>query len=112
VNRIVTTVKALIITGHKPEEIGLITGCGNSSMITVREFNKLIVLNTISLVNFAVSGVKTLYCKALIGVEKEIINFFRNTFGRHIILVVLMGWEACPVALGGVAFTNGKYLSI
>ena len=75
-------------------------------MIAVGELDKLVVFNSVSLVDFTVGGVKTLHGKALLRVKEEVIDFFGYALGRHIILIVLMRWEACPVTLGAVSLSD------
>ena len=44
--------------------------------------------------------------------EEEIINFLGDALGGHIVLIVLMGREARPVALGNVCLANGQYFGV
>ena len=70
--RIVASVKALIIACHQPKEIGLVAGRGYCGMITLGELNKLILLNSVSLVDLTVSGVKALNGKSLLRLKEEV----------------------------------------
>ena len=108
--RVVTSVKSLIVACHQPQEIGLIAGGCNGGMIAVGEFYELVILYAVCFVNLAVSGVEALHCKALLGVEKEVVDFLCDTLCGHIVHVVLMRREACPVALCEVALADGENL--
>ena len=110
--RVAGAVKALIVSRHKPKEICLIAGCRNCGMISLGEFHKLVVLYSVSLIYLSVSGVETLHSKALLGVEEEVVYLLSYALCGHIVLIVLVRGEACPVTLGAVCLANGKHLSV
>ena len=73
------------------------------------ELDKLVVLYAVSLVKLSVGGVETLHRKALFGGKKKVVDLFRYALRGHIVLVVLVRREACPVALGAVSLAYGEF---
>ena len=66
---VVASVEALIVACHEPQEVCLVAGGGNCGVIAVGELNELVVLNSVSFVDLAVSSVETLNCEALLRIE-------------------------------------------
>ena len=109
---VITTIESLMFPSHQPQEISLITRRTDGCVISEWEFHKLIIFYSVSFIHRTICSIYTLHPKTLLWVKLEVINFFRNTFVRHIIHIMLMWWESCPISICHISLTNGKYFCV
>ena len=109
---IVGAEKALMLSGHGPEEICIVTGGCDRGVIALWHFHQLILLDPVGLVDFSILGIEALQRKSLLRLAQEIVDLLQHAFMGHIVSIMLMRRETGPVSGGSIALANAEPLGI
>ena len=97
---------------HEPEEICIVTRSPHRGVVSLGEFHQIIAFYTVARINFTILCIHALKSKSLLRLEQEKIDLFQNPLSRHIIRIMLVGWEARPIARRHKRLSYGELFGI
>ena len=90
--------EASVLTCHQPQIVVLISGSSTEGMVAAGDLDEVTGLNCVGLVDVTLLGVYLLNSEALGLVEFVVVDLLEEALGRHIVVVMLVRREGCPLS--------------